>query len=122
VDINTGIAIVNNSTNRANITYTLLSEDGSSIAAGQGTLDAGKHFGKFINQLNEVAPDFVVPADFQFASLDILSDHPLSITALRMTSNQRAGRFYRDDIPGGRCRPAGAFARHLPAYCGRRRI
>ena len=43
--------------------------------------------------MNEVALDFVLPANFrtatQFASLEISSDQPLSIAALRMTTNQR---------------------------------
>jgi enterochelin esterase-like enzyme len=89
VDINTGIAIINAGHNTAHITYSLLGTNGSPIAEGHGTLDVGKHFGKFINQLHEAAPDFVLPDDFQFASLDIESDQPLSVTALRMTVNQR---------------------------------
>jgi hypothetical protein len=89
VDINTGIGIVNYSSGAAAITYTLLDADGAAIAAGQGTLAAGNHFAKFINQLHEVAPGFVLPADFQFASLNIISDQPLSVIALRMTTNQR---------------------------------
>jgi enterochelin esterase-like enzyme len=89
VDINTGIGVVNYGFNLANITYTLLNTSGTAIAIGQGTLAPGNHFAKFINQLNEVASDFVLPSDFQFASLDIVSDQPLSVTALRMTTNQR---------------------------------
>jgi hypothetical protein len=63
--------------------------DGVIVSTGQGALDAGRHFAKFINQLNEVASDFALPSDFQFASLDISSDQPLSVIALRMTMNQR---------------------------------
>jgi enterochelin esterase-like enzyme len=89
VEINTGLAIVNTGHNTANITYTLLGPDGSALAAGQGTLAVGKHFAKFINYLNEEAAGFVLPAEFQFASLDIVSDQPLSVLALRGTDNQR---------------------------------
>jgi enterochelin esterase-like enzyme len=89
VDINTGIGVVNYGFNSANITYTLLDTSGNSIAVGQGTLSEGNHFAKFINQLDETASGFVLPPNFQFASLDIVSDQPLSITALRMTTNQR---------------------------------
>jgi hypothetical protein len=89
VDINTGIGVVNYGLNLANITYTLLDTGGNSIAAGQGTLAAGNHFAKFINQLNETASGFILPSGVQFASLDIVSDQPLSVTALRMTNNQR---------------------------------
>jgi enterochelin esterase-like enzyme len=89
VDINTGIAIVNTGYNTANITYALLGVDGTTLTTGHGTLAVGKHFAKFINQLNEVAPDFALPAELQFASLDILGNQPFSVTALRMTQNQR---------------------------------
>jgi hypothetical protein len=58
VDINTGIGIVNLGDNLAHISYTLFGADGATLAMGQGTLAAGNHFAKFINQLNEVAPDF----------------------------------------------------------------
>jgi enterochelin esterase-like enzyme len=89
VNINTGIGIVNNGFNSAQITYSLYDIKGNIVAAGQGSLPGGYHFARFINQLNEVASGFVLPADFQFASLDIASNQPLSIIALRMTTNQR---------------------------------
>jgi enterochelin esterase-like enzyme len=89
VEINTGIAAVNTGHNTANIMYTLYGPAGSTLASGYGTLAAGKHFAKFINYLNEEAPGFVLPTNLQFASLDILSDQPLSVLALRGTSNQR---------------------------------
>jgi hypothetical protein len=44
--------------------------------------------------MKDIAPDFVLPANFQtvaqFASLEISSTQPLSIIALRMTTNQRS--------------------------------
>ncbi len=93
IDIDTGIAVVNSGSAPANVTYTLRNMAGTTLAIGHGTLAAGAHFGKFIDQLNQVAPDFVLPANFQsttqFASLEISSDKPLSILALRMTTNQR---------------------------------
>jgi hypothetical protein len=89
VNINTGIAAVNHGFYPAQITYTLRDIRGSIIASGHGSLDAGQHYAKFINQLHEVASDFKLPSDFQFASLDISSDQPLSVIALRMTTNQR---------------------------------
>jgi hypothetical protein len=46
-----------------------------------------------INELQAIASDFRLPADFptaiRFASLDIESDQPLSVMALRVTINQR---------------------------------
>jgi hypothetical protein len=94
IDINTGIAAVNAGEDSASITYTLRDIQGATLATGSGTLAMGAHFAKFINQIHEVAPDFVLPENFQtatqFASLEISSDQPLSILALRMTTNQRS--------------------------------
>jgi hypothetical protein len=90
ININTGIGVVNCGSAAATITYTLIDPDGSFIATGQGTLGVGNHFAKFIDQLSDVASGFVLPANLQFASLDIFSDQPLSVMALRMTLNQRA--------------------------------
>jgi len=93
VDINTGIAAANSGPASANVTCTLRNIAGDTLSTGQGTLAAGAHFAKFIDQLGDVAPGFVLPANFQsatqFASLEISSDQPLSILALRMTTNQR---------------------------------
>jgi sugar lactone lactonase YvrE len=94
VDVNTGIAVVNYGAGIANVAYTLRAASGSIIATGHGTLDAGKHFSCFIDQLKDVAAsDFNLPADFktalQFGALDITSDQPLSVLSLRGTLNQR---------------------------------
>jgi hypothetical protein len=54
---------------------------------------AGVHFTKSINQISDVAIDFAISDNFpvilQYGSLDIVSDQPLSILALRLTTNQR---------------------------------
>jgi hypothetical protein len=94
VDIYTGIAVVNPGDTLANVTYTLHDISGTTITVGNGTVAAGAHFAKFIDQFkNEIAPDFNLPADFQtntrFGSLEIASDQPLAVLALRMTINQR---------------------------------
>jgi iron complex outermembrane recepter protein len=89
VNINTGIGIVNLGSDVAHVTFALFDVNGASIATGQGTLAAGNHLAKFIDQLSEIAPDFVLPSYFQFGSLSIVSDQPLSVLALRMTTNQR---------------------------------
>ena len=93
VDIDTGIAIVNYGSATANITYTLRNVKGTRIAGGRETLAAGAHFAKFIDQLKDVASGFNLPSDFPtgtgFGSLEILSDQPLSVVALRETINQR---------------------------------
>jgi photosystem II stability/assembly factor-like uncharacterized protein len=93
VDVNTGIALENNGLADANVTYTLRDYDGVVLSAGHGTVAAGKHLAKFIDQLKDVAPDFNLPSSFQstthFGSLEIASDQPLSVLALRGTINQR---------------------------------
>jgi hypothetical protein len=94
VSINTGIAVVNYGTAIANVTYTLRNASGSTIATGHGTIAEGRHISCFIDQLKEAAAsDFNLPADFQtaiqFGALDIASDQPLSVLALRGTTNQR---------------------------------
>jgi sugar lactone lactonase YvrE len=95
VDIDTGIAVVNNGSASADVTYTLRNMAGATLATGHGTIAAGGHFATFIDLLNTEAPDFVLPLNFQtdtrfqFASLEISSDQLISVLALRMTINQR---------------------------------
>ena len=93
VDINTGIAVVNLGSGTANVTYLLRNVLGATLSNGHGNIVAGAHFAKFIDQMKDVASDFSLPLDFestvQFGSLEISSDQPLSILALRMTTNQR---------------------------------
>ncbi len=93
ISVDTGVAAVNRGNATANITYTLKDTSGNVVVTGHGTLTAGAHFAKFIDQLNTVAADFVLPGNFatltQFGSLTIQSDQPLSIQALRLTVNQR---------------------------------
>jgi sugar lactone lactonase YvrE len=89
IDINTGIALVNNGSATANVTYTLRELNGVTVNVGHGTMTAGKHFAKFIDQLKDIAPDFNLPSNFQIGSLEINSTQPLSVLALRGTTNQR---------------------------------
>lgn len=93
VDINTGIVVVNTGASTANVNYTLRNIAGGILTSGTGTIEAAHHFARFIDQFGEVASGFTLPANFasavQFGVLDISSDQPLSIVALRMTTNQR---------------------------------
>jgi hypothetical protein len=92
VDTNTGITLVNMGTRTAQINLLLrnLQGDSTPIASGTMRLDAKAHLSKFINQLD---PDFALPQFFSsaigFGLLEISSDQPISIFALRMTMNQR---------------------------------
>ncbi len=102
VFINTGIAVVNYGSQEANITYTLRNMAGAELTVGNGTLAAGNHFAWFIDNLDEVAPNFLIPMDFpetmKYGSLEITSDQPLSVLALRGTLNQR-GDFLMTTTP-----------------------
>ncbi len=94
IEINTGIAVVNPGFVSANVTYTLRNAAGSVLAVGHGTVDAGRHFACFIDQLKGMAaPDFNLPSNFQnavqFGTLSLTSDQPLSVLALRGITNQR---------------------------------
>jgi hypothetical protein len=92
VDTNTGITLVNMGTRTAQINLLLrnLQGDSNPISSGTLRLDAKAHLSKFINQLD---PDFELPQFFSsfigFGLLEISSDQPISIFALRMTMNQR---------------------------------
>ena len=104
VDVNTGIAIVNPGSVAADVTYRLRNASGQTITTGHGTIEAGRYFACFIDQLKEKAgaPDFDLPPDFpattQFGSLEISSTEPLSVLALRGTLNQR-GEFLLTTTP-----------------------
>jgi hypothetical protein len=93
VDVNTGVAIVNYGNSDATVRLVLRKLDGTTIATGNGTIAKANHMARFIDALKDIAPDFVIPSDFQtaiqFGTLDIESDEPLSVTALRGTTNQR---------------------------------
>jgi hypothetical protein len=92
VDVNTGIAVVNPGSATAHVTYTLRDMNGTRITSGDGTIDAGAHFARFIDALVDKAPDFHLPPDFatntQFGTLQISSDQPLAVLALRGVYNQ----------------------------------
>jgi hypothetical protein len=93
LDINTGIAVVNTGPSQANVFFDLNDSSGTLRAFGGGVLLPGAHIAKFMNQLSEFAPGFVLPANFptaiKFGVMEIFSDQPVSILALRQTTNQR---------------------------------
>ena len=95
---NTGLAMVNMGSATATIAFTLRDSGGTTIATGTGLLAARAHFAKFVDQLSDVVPDFHFPSDFgsavRFGTLDISSDQPLSVLALRMAANQRGENLY----------------------------
>jgi hypothetical protein len=56
-------------------------------------LPARAHRARFIDELNLIAPDFSLPANFPtdilYGSLEITSTQAVSVLALRLTTNQR---------------------------------
>src|SRR5262249_32039442 len=93
IDTYTGVAIANGRASTASLTYTLRDGDGQIIATGHGSLPPDAHRAKFVHELQDIAPDFNLPANFstmiQYGSLEISSNQPVSILGLRMTINQR---------------------------------
>jgi hypothetical protein len=93
ISINTGLALVSCGPAAARVTYTLRNRAGEILTTGHDTVAGGAHFATFVDQLRDRARDFDFPADFpagtQMGSLDITADQPLSIAALRQTTNQR---------------------------------
>jgi hypothetical protein len=93
INIDTGLAIANPGSSAASLTFVLRDGNGLTVATGHGSLPPNGHVAQFIEQLQDVAPDFNLPANFSsailFGSLDISSDQRLSIVGLRVTTNQR---------------------------------
>ncbi len=93
VDVCTGFAVANPGAGPATITYTLRGLAGDVIARGRGRLDKGAHLARFVHQLPDEAPGFLLPPSFPtsigFGTLQLSSDLPLSVVALRLTTNQR---------------------------------
>jgi spore coat protein CotH len=93
INLSTGIALTNTGSTTAGITYTLRDVYGLPLASGTGTLGAGSQAVRYIHQLDQIASGFTLPGNFAtdigFGSLEIESDQPLAVMAVRMTNNQR---------------------------------
>jgi hypothetical protein len=65
---------------------------GGGLPGQTGALAAGAHVAKFIHELADIAPGFMLPASFptaiRYGSLEITSSQLVSILALRLTGNQ----------------------------------
>ena len=93
IAINTGFAMVNQGSAMATITFQLRDSAANNLAVGHGSLPPNSHVARFIDELQQMAPDFILPPNFTastgYGSLEITSDQPLSIVALRLVANQR---------------------------------
>jgi YD repeat-containing protein len=116
----TGFAVVNSGNASATITYTLRDLAGNTLTAGSGSLNVGAHFAKFVDQIKDIAPDFNVPANFpvatKFGSLEISSDQPLSIVALKLTTNQRGETLMTSTPIADLMKPASASPAFFPQF------
>ncbi len=117
-EINTGVAVVNPGSTASNVTFSLRDSVGAILATGHGKLAGGAHFAKFMHQLSDVAPDFAVPDDFptatHFGTLDITSDEPVSVLALRLTVNQRNETLLTSTPTADLTRPAENYSLYFP--------
>jgi len=89
VSVATGFAAVNQGTGPATITLRLFGESGITLAYGTVRLMRDEHIAKYLHQLE---PDLILPPGFidnGLGSLEIVSDQPVSILALRLTMNER---------------------------------
>ena len=121
VSTNTGIAVVNSGAADASVLYSLRDLNGNQLATGHGTVATGSHFACFIDQLKErAATDFELPANFpetiQFGSLEITSDQPLSIVALRGTMNQNNDFLITSTPVANLTKPPGNNAIYFPQF------
>jgi len=106
VDILTGFAVANGNSTAANLNLNLRDSNGSTLARGSLQLAAGAHIAKFLDQL---APNFVLPPGFAnngLGSLEITSDWPVSVVALRLTVNQRGDLLLTSTPIGDLAKPA----------------
>lgn len=93
ISVNTGFAVVNFGLFPANLTFSLKDAQGIELSTGHATIPVSAHRAIFIDQLNQLAPDFRIPAGFGttilFATLEIRSNQLVSVLPLRLTTNQR---------------------------------
>jgi hypothetical protein len=98
LDVNTGLAVVNPANNAASIRWTLRDRHGQTLAVGHSTLDPGNQRAVFVDQIQQLVPDFVISTgvlqSMRFGTLQVDSDQALSVTSLRMVTTQRGDTLY----------------------------
>jgi hypothetical protein len=78
---------------QATITYTLRNLNGQVLSLGTGSLAQDEHVAKYLWELPAVVSGFSIPSTFptetRYGTLELTSDQPMSVVALRLTTNQR---------------------------------
>ncbi len=114
VDILTGFAAVNSNNTAAILNLRLRNSNGATLAQGVVRLNPGEHIAKFLDQL---APEFVLPSSFTtlgLGLLEITSDQPVSVLALRLTINQRGDLLLTSTPIADLAKPAPSGALSFP--------
>src|SRR5262249_32057438 len=118
MDAHTGLAIASRSALTASLTYTLRDRNGQIIATGHGTLPPNAHRARFLHELPDLAPDFNLPANFstviQYGSLEISSNQPVSVLALRLIVNQRAEALITSTLVADLSQPLTSSSMYFP--------
>ncbi len=120
VDISTGLAVVNTGAEAAEVTAVLRDLDGRILSWGTGRLAKGGHVAVYFEQLEEIFAGFSVPSSFAlstgFGTVELTSSQPLSVLALRLTTNQRGETLITSTATADRAaQPAGTQA-YFPQF------
>lgn len=93
VNVSTGIGLANLNQSAVELDLTLRDRNGVIVVSSKGALDGRAHTALLLSDLQTIAPGFQVPPSFAtnsgYGSLDVVSSLPISIMALRATTNQR---------------------------------
>jgi hypothetical protein len=90
--VNTGLALANNGSEAAVVSFYFTNKAGEDFGAGKFTLEAQQNMTTFVNQ----AP-FNLPMSME-GSLTFTSSHPIAVTALQGVTNER-GEFLMTTLP-----------------------
>ena len=111
VEIYTGFAVVNRGEGPAEVSFILHDPGGQVISRGSRSLDKDAHLAAYFHQLPDIVPGFSIdpsfPGSLHFGTLELSSDQPLSVLALRLTTNQRGEMLMTSTPIADLARPSG---------------
>jgi hypothetical protein len=120
IDTVSGVAFANMGSASASITYILRDANGEYLASGTGHLGAGAQEVKYIHELGEIASGFALPSNFPteigFGTLQVNSDQPLAIMAMRTTNNQRNDALLTNTSVSDLTKPASTTPVYFPEF------